>query len=190
MVNITAIDSIITYSAAGQVIVKVVVAVLILLVGFILGKFVSKLVTKILHELELNKTIAKITKSQANLEQGIGLFFAYLIYFITFVVFLNQLGLTTTILYILVGAVIILIILSVLIGFKDFIPNAFAGFFFFKKGNLKVGDTIKFKGVKGKIAKIGLTEIVVETKNRELVYVPTSALSKTELVVLKKAKKK
>jgi small-conductance mechanosensitive channel len=172
---------------------KIVVALVILLVGFILGKFVGKVVKKLMSEIEINNILGSATGVNIRIEEIISGFLTYFIYFLTIITALNQLGLTTTILNMLSAAVIVIIIISVFLALKDFIPNAFSGFFIFRNAFLKEGDWIKFKGIEGKITQINLLETKVETKNRDILFIPNSALTKTEVVKMefkKRAKKK
>jgi small-conductance mechanosensitive channel len=103
---------------------------------------------------------------------------------------LQQLGLATTVLNMIAGGVIVIIILSTLLGVKDFIPNAVAGFVLQRKEFLSVGEVIKVKGMQGKIIKISLVETKIETKDKDIIFIPNSVLTKTEVVKVKKGKKK
>jgi small conductance mechanosensitive channel len=83
----------------------------------------------------------------------------------------------------------ILIILSTFLGIKDFIPNAVAGFFIQHKKELKVGQKIKIKGMQGTITEITLLETKIETKTGDVIFIPNSVLSKTEVTYVKAGKK-
>ncbi|MFC1801656.1 mechanosensitive ion channel domain-containing protein [Nanoarchaeota archaeon] len=164
---------------------KLVIAVVILLVGFIIGKLFGRLVQKVLHEFELDRIVEK-TGLKMTLESLIGTLVSFLIYFIAIIMALNQLGLTTIILYIILGGAILLILVSIILGVKDFIPNMIAGFFVHKKGLFKEGNKIKVKGVEGKIKKISLIETEVETAKKDLILIPNSLLVKTAVLIKRK----
>ena len=64
----------------------------------------------------------------------LAILFSYFIYFIAIIMALNQVGLTSAILNMLSGAVILLILISMILAIKDFVPNMVAGIFIFQKG--------------------------------------------------------
>ena len=165
---------------------RFVVAVIIILIGFIIARIVGRLLQKILKEIELNNIIKKATHIKINLEEGLSLFATYFIYFITIIMALSQLGLTTTVLNMLSAAVIIIIIISIFLGIKDFVPNLIAGIFIHRKGFVNEGDKIKVKDIKGKIIYLNLLETRVKTRNGDVIYLPNTFLTKNEVVKLKK----
>lgn len=164
---------------------KMLVAALILLIGIIIGRLVGKLVEKILSELEINRILKKATNIDMALEKVVSKFISYFIYFITVIMALNQLNITTTILQMLSAAVILILIISIVLAVKDFIPNAFAGFYIYRNKFLREGESIRVKGMEGKIIHINLVETKIETKEGDIVYIPNSALTKTEVVKVK-----
>lgn len=168
---------------------KIVVSIIILLVGFILGRILGKLTNKVLHEIELNNILKRATKVNVGLEQILGHFVTYFIYFITIVMALSQLGIITTVLQMLSAAVIIIIIVSVLLGIKDFVPNMFAGFYIYRNKFIEVGEAIQVKGIVGEVRDITLVETKLETKSGDVVYIPNSVITKTEVIKLKQGKK-
>lgn len=179
----------IAYSFASNYLTNLVVAVIIILLGFIMGKIVGRLLQKILSEIELNNIIKKATHIKINLEEIISSFITYFIYFISIVMALSQLGLTTTVLNMISGAVIVVIIISIFLGIKDFVPNLIAGIFIHRKGFVNEGDRIRVKGIEGKIVHINLVETRIKTKKGDLMYVPNTMLTRNEVVKLKKSQK-
>ncbi|MFQ5474982.1 MAG: mechanosensitive ion channel domain-containing protein [Candidatus Nanoarchaeia archaeon] len=169
---------------------KFIVAVIILLIGFIIGKLFGRLVYKFLHGLEVNKNLSRLAHIKIGFEEVMEAFTTYFIYFVTIVTVLQQLGLATTVLNMIAGGVIVIIILSTLLGVKDFIPNAVAGMIIQRKDFVNVGDVIKVKGMQGKVTDISLVETKIETKGKDTIFIPNSVLTKTEVVKVKKAKKK
>lgn len=160
---------------------KIIVSVIILLIGFIIGKLASKLVQKFLREVELNKVMKKAAGIKVSLEEIITYFVKYFIYFVFIIMALNQIGLTTTILHMLSGAVILIIIVSVFLGIKDFVPNFIAGIFIHSKEFIKEGDYIKVKDLEGRIEKINMVETVIKTKSGDHIFIPNSMLTKQEV---------
>ena len=160
---------------------RFVVAVVILLIGLIIGKLVGRLVFKFFKEIELDKIIKK-----AGFKFSLGLslshFITYFIYFVSVVWALNELGLTTTVLNMISAAALILIIISILLAIKDFLPNLIAGFFIYQRDLIKEGDRVRVDKIQGKVSKISLIETEITTKSGDLLYVPNSILVKKEFV--------
>ncbi len=165
---------------------KLVIVVIIVLIGLVAGKLLGKLIHKLLHEIELNKLIKKSAGIKISAEEIISFFVTYFIYFIFIVMALNQFGLTTVVLHMIAGAILIIIIISIMLSIKDFMPNMFAGFFIHKKRFIKEGDIIEVDNTKGKIIHINLVETTIETKQGDIVYVPNSLLTKKTIVKVKK----
>lgn len=168
---------------------KLLSAFIILLIGFIIGKIVSKVVGKFLHDIEFDKVLKKAMRINVSLEKGISSFSAYIIYFITIIIVLNQLNVATTVLQMLLAAVIIVIVVSILFAIKDFIPNMFAGYRIYKHDLINVGEIIRVKGVEGRIIEITLLETKLKTKEGDVVYLPNSIISKSEIIKLNKPRK-
>ena len=130
-----------------------------------------------MHEIELNNVIKKVAKIKINLEQIVGSTTTYLIYFLTIIMALNQIGLTTTMLS---GAVLVIIVLSIFLSIKDSIPNIMAGISIIRKEDIKEGDFIKTKEVSGKVKNVTLTEIQLKTRKDDIIHIPNSIFVKTE----------
>ena len=179
------IQEIISYVTASKgVFLDITIALIILLIGFTAGKLLGRLLKKILYEAELD-TVAKKMGVKLSLERKFAALAEYLIYLITIILALNQIGLTNTVLKIALASILLLLLISALISIKDFLPNSIAAFFIHKKRMLKKGDDIKVQGIQGKIQKIGLVETHIITKNKDSIYIPNSALIKSKLEVKK-----
>jgi len=167
---------------------KFIVAIIILFFGFIVGRVLGKVIQKVLHELELNNILKKTVKVKMPLEQIISHTVMYLIYFVTIVMALNQIGLATDILNIVLGGFMIIIILALFLSIKDFIPNFISGIFIHQKQFIKEGDLIKVKNIEGRITDISLVETLVQTKQGDIIYIPNSVLTKSEVIKIKRKK--
>src|SRR3989338_6162004 len=104
---------------------RITLAVIILLIGFIIGKLAGRLVQKILHQFEVDVAFKKAVKVKVAVEEIVGGVVTYFIYFIAVIMALNQLGLTTQVLYMVSSGVIFVVIAASLLAIKDFIPNFF-----------------------------------------------------------------
>ena len=165
-----------------ELMVNLIFAAIIILIGVVIGRLSGKLVTRLLKEIELNLLVRKATNKRVQIEELAGKMTSYVIYFFVIIMAFNQLGLTMTIFYLISAAIIIVIIISFVLGVRDFIPNMFAGLTIQKKGFLQVGDKIEFRGVKGKVDYINLIEIRVLTKGGDIISIPNSLLAKHEMV--------
>lgn len=161
---------------------KLIVAVIIILIGFIIGKVIGKLTQKVLHELEIDRILKKKARIKFSVEKAFGRFVAYFIYFLTIIGALNQVGLTTTILHMISAAVLIVLVISIILGIKDFIPNLLAGMHINRQDMIKEGDRIKVRGTEGKVMSIDLTEIKLQTRKGDIIFIPNSILIKEEVV--------
>ncbi len=170
-----------------SVVNKVVVAIIILLIGLILGRLLGNIVQKFLHELSLDKLFKKTTGVSTPIEDIAGYGVRYLIYFVFLIMALNQLGLTSPVLNMVSGAVFVIIIISIFLGIKDFIPNFIAGLSIYRRKFIAEGDIIRVKGMEGKIISINLVETRIKTKKRDIISIPNLLLTKNELI--KRAKK-
>lgn len=167
---------------------KLIIAIVIILIGLIIGRIVGRLVRKLMHELEINKILEKSTGVKASFEEVAGNFVSYFIYFVAIMITMNNFGLATPIINMIMGAVIIIIIISIILAIKDFMPNALAGFVIYRRGFIKKGSYIKVKDTEGKVEYISLVETRVKTKSGDLICIPNSVLVKSEVKKFKKAK--
>jgi len=165
---------------------KFVIAIIIIIIGFIIGRILGKFLEKILHEIELNKLMKDATGFGIALEEIAGTTVKYITYFIFIVMALNQIGITTIVLNMITAAVFILIILSIFLGIKDFIPNVIAGLSIHSKGFVKEGDKIKVNDTQGRIQKISLIQTSIRTSKGDIIFLPNSLLTKHKVIKLKK----
>ena len=165
---------------------KFVIAIIILLIGFIIARIVGRLTKKILSELEVDYILKKAAGVKFSLEKTVSRSLEYFIYFLAVVLTLNQLGVTTTVLHLIAGAIILIIAVSFILAVKDFIPNLIAGFMIYQRKRFKPGDRIKVGEVEGKIKSITLLETRIITKSGDTILIPNSTLTKG--VVKKKAR--
>ena len=165
----------------------IAISLVILIVGFALGVIAKKILHKVLKEIELNKLMLRIGIMQ-NVEVGISTIISYLIYLVTIVLFLDYLGIKSIVIYIVVGALLMLLILTLAIGLKDIIPNFMGYLFLQKKGLVKEGKIVDVKGISGKVEKIGVLETEIETEKGDVLYVPNSLFLKSEFWLRKQHK--
>jgi small-conductance mechanosensitive channel len=158
---------------------QIIIGFVMLLIGFGLGIIAKKISKKALEEIKFNRFI-RIIGIDLDGETIISSILSYLIYFVTFIFFLRQLGITSIVLYILLGAVLMILILTFLVGIKDIIPNFIAWLSLKNKPELRVGKRVEVKEISGEIEKIGIFETEIKTERGDILYVPNSLFLKTK----------
>lgn len=173
-------------SYVSNSIINLIGAILIVLMGIIIGKFFDKVIRRVLAELNTNKILKEEAGVKIPFEEFIGSIVKYLVYFAAVIMALNQLGITTIVLNIILGLILFLLIVFIVLAFKDFVPNLVSGLFLHQKREIKDGDRIRVDNIEGKIIHINLVETRVETKNGDVVYIPNSILTGKKVVKLKR----
>ena len=183
MVNTTEVLSNITVTeivkTAQSYFYTITVGIVILLVGFSLGILAKKLLQKLLKEIELNKIMSRVGATM-DLEKWISSIVSYIIYLVTVVFFLDQFNIVPIVVYILIGAVLMLIILTSLVGLKDIIPNFIGWLVIQKKSKIKEGRKIEIREICGTVEKVGFLETEIKTENGDILYVPNSLFLKSK----------
>jgi small-conductance mechanosensitive channel len=128
----------------NPVLSKIVIAVLILLIGLIVGKLAGMLIKRLLNELRLDKN-ARAKGLKFSLEKTIGNLVSYIIYLVAVIMSLNRLGLTSAILAIIAGVVVLVIIVSFVLSVRDFFPNFLTGLRIKVKKLFSEGDEVQIK---------------------------------------------
>ncbi|MBU1203711.1 MAG: mechanosensitive ion channel family protein [Nanoarchaeota archaeon] len=177
------------YNLLSTTVLRIIVAVVILIFGLIFGGFFSKLTKKILNELEINKILSKETSMKIPLEQTLSSIVKYVVYFIALMLALEELGLTTTIIYILFIIILVILVLLILLSFKDYLPNLVSGFVIHNKKKLRLGDYVSIAGTEGEITEITTTDVRIKTKTNEIMVVPNSMFFKKEFKIRDKSQK-
>ncbi len=162
----------------------ITIGVVILFIGFALGIIIKKIVYKVLKGMELNKVMSKVGISH-DLEKWISSLASFMIYLITIIFFMNYLGITSTVLYLIVGAVLMLLILTFIVGLKDVIPNFVAWVVIQKRELIHEGRKIDIREISGVVEKIGYLETEIKTENGDTLYVPNYLFLKSKMRVRK-----
>jgi len=168
---------------------KLVVAAVFLLIGFVFARLIGKLVGRVLHELELDNIYGAMTSSKVSLEDAISSFVTYLLYFAVVLLVLAQLGINTLVFSIVAVGVVLILLVSVFLSLRDFLPNMVAGFMLGMR-KLKPGDRIKVSNISGVVVSAGFLETRVKTSRGDVVFIPNSTLIKEKVVIAKCMQKK
>ncbi|OIO65972.1 hypothetical protein COY28_05695 [Candidatus Woesearchaeota archaeon CG_4_10_14_0_2_um_filter_57_5] len=165
-----------------------VLSVIILLVGFILAKIIGRSVQRILFELDFDKGLSRIGFGMP-MEPIIGNIITYLGYFASVILALNQLKVTTAVLYSIGTLVVAVLVLSILLAIKDYVPNFFAGLLLGSRKFVTIGDRIRLRGIEGIVEQRTMTEVILRTSGDDLISIPNAHLLRTEVIKIKPKKK-
>ena len=163
---------------------NIVAAVVIILIGFIIGRVIGKLIRRILNEAEIDKIIKK-TGISLSLEKSLSQVSEYGIYLITIIIALNQLGIMKILLYVLAVSILLIIVISLLLSIKDFIPNFIAGLAIKRRDLFKKGDRIKINGMSGIVSSLSFLETRLTTSKNDIIIIPNSIIMNSKIVVRK-----
>ncbi len=159
---------------------NIIAGVVILLAGFGLGILAKKFLQRVLREIELNRIMSRVGVTY-DLEKISSQILSYVIYLVFIVLFLEQLQITSVVLYLVVGAILMLLIFTFLVGLKDVIPNFIAWIFLQKKSHLiKEGYHININEISGIVERIGYLETEIKTEKGDVLYVPNSLFLKSK----------
>ncbi|MBU0930070.1 MAG: mechanosensitive ion channel [Nanoarchaeota archaeon] len=157
-------------------VIKLIGAILIILIGVLISKFISKLFKKLITKLRLNEILKKTMKIDVPLEEFVATIIKYLLYLIFLILALKHLGLAEFILNAILIAILSLLVIFIVLTLKDLIPNITAGFLIHHRKLINKGENIIVKDIKGKIIDITLTEVKLETKEKDIIIIPNSIL--------------
>src|SRR3989338_3761527 len=109
-------------NTAGSLLNQAAVGIVILIAGLALGVLVKKVSFRIFQEIKLNKMSSDLGFSY-NIEYWISSLLSYTVYLFTIILFLDQLGIRSIVIYFLVAGIVLLFVLMFIVGLKDVIPN-------------------------------------------------------------------
>ncbi|MBR9692463.1 mechanosensitive ion channel [Candidatus Woesearchaeota archaeon] len=162
---------------------KIVIFFLIIFMGFLVGKILGRLTRKLLHELKADAFIKRTLGWKLGIERGLSSLVAGLVYLISVILALNAVGLTTVVLEIILGVVILTLAISFLIALKDIIPNVSAGITL--KQKLKEGTKLKMDDAEGTVKEVTLLETIIETKKKDTIVIPNALFAKQRIKIRK-----
>lgn len=158
---------------------RIGIALLIVAAGFVAGRVLSKFTTNALKGINLNGLDPKKRKWDSIAGSAV----KYFIYVVALILALNQIGLAFNVLNNLVIVLTIIIAIGLFLSVKDFVPNAISGIFIISRHKIEVGQTVKIKGIEGKVKKIDLLETKLETKTGHSIMIPNSYFVKNPVLV-------
>jgi small-conductance mechanosensitive channel len=161
--------------------IKISVATIIILIGFIIAKLASRITKRVLAEAEINRILT--SAGFKPLSDAIGSILEYVIYTITLLFVLQYFGLAKIVLGIILIIAIIALGFSLVLAFRDFIPNAIVGLFLRKKMKKLLGKKVTIGEMSGRLEHIGIVACVL--KNKDEHYIPHLYTSKQNITRLR-----
>ena len=157
---------------------------IIIMTGLLAAHFASRIVGIIIRKFNLVEKIHKygIKNPETFVEKSS----SYIILAIAFILALNRMGILSTILSIAGLIIFSIIVILLILNFKDMISNFFSGAVVRSLNrNLKKNAFIKAGDIYGEIKKTGWLELELLTKKKETVIIPYSHLLKCKIEILR-----
>ena len=153
-------------------------AIIVLLVGFIISYLLGRIIRVILKEIELDNIMYNLFAMRLKLEKRISKLATYIFYLITVIVALTILGIGNYILYLIIAVIGLLLFISLILNTYDFIPNFISYIIIKKNSKIKKNQDYTFKNTKGKIEKISLMNTIIETPDKNQIFIPNKTIRK------------
>ncbi len=155
-------------------------AVLLIILGTVIAQILRKIVKRAIKKTELGPLLKRELNLKTEIEDKIANTIKYIIYTITIIIALTEVGIPSKALEWILIIILVLIVLFVLLAVKDWIPNMAAWLYLIKTQKIKRGETISVRGLEGVVTHIGLLETKVQTKE-EIIFIPNLTLIKGEV---------
>jgi len=156
-------------------ILSIIAAILIFVIGIIAGRLVSNLLKKFLISLKWTLFEKNKLKEYA-FELTISNLVKWAIYMVTIILTLQQLRVPNTALWIIAVIFIAIVIIFIILTFKDWIPNMRAGIKLKKNEAIKVGKYLTVNNIKGKVVSFNILETKIINNKGEEIHIPNSLI--------------
>lgn len=157
------------YDAFRLITNRIGVVVLIIFFGFIVGRIVGRLIFRGLKELELERFVKKTSHS---FEENVSQVIEYIVYFVTVLIALDTAGILLYLLSSVAGIIVLILVISALLSFRDFVPNLICGLILKHRKSIRVGDCVVLGRIVGKVTKFGFLSTQLITKSGDVLSVP------------------
>ncbi len=160
-----------TLQTAENVFYTLATAFVMLLGGFALGFVSKKLIYKFLHHLDVNKNLSRHGIIY-DVEQKAATLVSYVIYLVTIITVLNRLQITSEVATVIVGIIVLLVVLSVVVAFRDSVPNFIAGMWLRRNPAWRKGNMLRLDQIEGLIERVGYFEVEMRTGAGDTLHIP------------------
>lgn len=159
-------------------ITKMLAVFIIFIIGVIFARASSNILRNFLKTFKTDKIVEKGVGIKIRSEEYLPLLLKAVIYYVTIVIIINTLKISLSFLKLISILFMAIIAIFILLIYKDIIPNITSRLYLKKTKRIKEGSNINILGVKGKIIKLGLTELRIKTKERDIIFIPNALLLK------------
>ena len=184
-VNTTVAEVASTSGWLNPVVVNVLIAFVFLFLGFILARLISNLVKRLLRLARIDEFILSTIKIPVKIESVIVGLISLGIAVGSVLLALNQVGLLSILLHVVGYVIVIIVLIALILGFKDIMPNIIAGFFVRIRLRHRKGHSIKTGSVRGKLVSFGLADMVIQTDHGDTLLVPYAVFMKEKTIASK-----
>lgn len=153
-------------------------AILTLFLGAVIASLTAKIIKRIIRESKTHKIVNRRLGRNLNIDIYISSLAKYAIYVFTLLIVLKQIGVAAGQLRVAIFVVLIVLVVMILLAFKEVIPSALFGLYLLQSKKIKAGTTIDINGVKGKVIEVNLVETKVITSKNEEISIPNVSILK------------
>jgi len=168
-----------------EILTNVVAGLLVIGFGILLGNIFSVVSRKALQSFEVERILQDFGL-RFPLEEFTASVLKYGIYLAGLIFGLTFLGLQAIVLYIVLFTILGMLLLFIILAFKDFIPNFVAGLFLHFRERLRVGEVVAIDSIEGKVIRMDMLETKIRTTDGDVVVMPNVLISRS--MIIKKRK--
>ncbi len=169
-----------------SIITTISVSISIFLIGLILGRILGRLTQKIMSIMHIDTLILHKKQKTFSIQMFLGEIVSIITYAIFTIIALNYIGITTILISIVLGIIVLIVLISTVLSLRDSLPNIFGYYRIVKQNKLSIGDTISIANTNGTIVSLSIYEIQIETKNKNIIFIPNRLLAKEKLTIHKR----
>ena len=163
------------------VIISLISAGAYLIVGLLVITILMKLTRSFINDNDIKKMLKKIgigTHGIDILLSGVKLYF----YFILLLIVLGRLGVSSVLTDLIIIVLILAVLGILLLGLRNFVPNAAAGLYISSTNIINNNDKIKVDNLEGTVEEINLLNTILKKNNKEKIIIPNAILIKRKVV--------
>lgn len=153
----------------------------VIAIGLLITKIVTDMISRFLKSPEIKKIISKMGYETPIIEFVV-LVVRYVLYFITVIVALAQFGFANFVFDVIIVLIALFIVVLILFGLKDFVPNASAGIYLNIVKSIRKGDLLRIGGYSGKVVDMDLVSITIQDNSGRLIIIPNSNVIKKDII--------
>ncbi len=170
-------------------VISILQFIIVIAIGLIITKMVTDAAGNFFKRSDIKKAINRMGYDEPIIELII-IIIKYVFYFIIFIIALSQFGFAKSIIEVIIILIALFIVVLMLFGLKDFIPNASAGIYLNTFKSIKKGDKLIIGEYSGKVVDIDLMSITLKDKTGRLNIIPNSNIIKRDIIKIPKRGKK